>query len=140
MTIRLSLLALACVAANAVALAPAPVYRERPDHALLTRMLGKWEATGVFAKNNLTPIVIIAKDTWTFTCPENSPPGQGVKLPPRRIQMNSRRIPATLDLEPSEGSTLWTWGIVKLEGDRLIYCFRSGEGKEPVRPPTFPRD
>jgi uncharacterized protein (TIGR03067 family) len=131
---RRTLAAVAILAAS-LGFAPGPVYRERPDE-LLGKMLGKWEAQKAYAHNNVTPILVVGKDTWAFSCGEVA----GVEsptFPPWRSVLDSRSRPATIDLRTADGSGIWLRGIVKVEGDTLIFFYCVASKNDPTRPTSF---
>ena len=88
---------------------------------------------------NQTKILLHIRDnTWTYSKVTNGVQREFVNY---EFVLDATRTPPTLDLRYRlEGILLarpGTLGIIKLEGDTLIYCFVNGSNPNPIRPKQF---
>ena len=132
--ILLTLLAGVTTAGVGSAFAPAPVYREPPKPTLEQAMQGTWgRSANTKGKGNREMRLRIEGKTWTMN--PSAPGGAGRKGLAYEILLDSSRGPASLDLKhPTR--PVGMKGIVKVEGDRLIFCYvRTESGGD--RPKAF---
>lgn len=114
--------------------APAPVYRARPDKRTdLEKMQGAWVRVSLTidgkrheeAVGSVVPT--INGDTLSFAAPSDK----------WRLTLDATKNPKRLEsLQIVPANALGFMGIYKLEGDRLVVCWRSGK-TEADRPTDF---
>ena len=132
------------LATCAAAFAPAPVYKEPPQPArssLEKAMQGTWarEHPGRGGMAPARAMVVrrqhirIEGTSWKNFLP--SPRGGDRVGIPYEMHLDTRRDPPALDLKMAASARVMR-GIVKVEGDRLIFCYtRSAD--EADRPKAF---
>ena len=130
MNARLALsMPLLCLATCAAGFAPAPVYKEPPK---LARSSLEKAIQGTWGRGYSTARVHIEGKTWTNLSPLPKRAGRfsGVY----EIHLDTTRDPVALDLFRS-ASVRGRRGIVKIEGDRLIFVYTTSTREE--RPKAF---
>ena len=145
------------MAATSSAFAPAPVFREPPKPKvpeIFAAIQGTWDYTlnarMAFPRGGLvrTMRVRIQDDTWTYIYIANGVEREGAKF---RIVLDPKQSPPTLDLENTAAmnqprlvngrvAQFVMKGIVKVEGDTLMYCYVGGHDQNTTRPRQFEID
>jgi uncharacterized protein (TIGR03067 family) len=132
------------LATCAAAFAPAPVYKEPPKptrSSLEQAMQGTW-GRELLAKGKGGPPrgvggrrsrVRIEGTTWRTLL--SSPAGEERVGITYEMHLDARRDPPALDLKMPTSSRVMR-GIVKVEGDRLTFCYTRSENEED-RPKAF---
>ena len=122
----------------ATAFAPAPIYKEpvKPSvPSILTAMQGTWSITSSFqGKGRSRGQVRIRDKTWTMT--SSMAKGRERDVADYEILLDTSRNPVTLDLKRNLTSQVTMKGIVKVEGDRVLFCYTNTTSEE-ERPKAF---
>ena len=140
MTARLTLsIPLLFCATFAAGFAPAPVYKQppKPTYSSLQRaMQGTWSRSlNTKAKGPRASRIRIEGKIWTTRSPTPRA-GGGTGGIQYEIHLDISRTPPALDLVRTTTSRVMMRGIVKVDGDRLIFCYARG-GDEADRPKAF---
>ena len=134
----LSIPLLVVLTAFAMAFNPAPVYKEPPKpvaQAIVTAMQGTWSLSlGSQGKGKSRRRVVIRDKTWTM--PTSMAKGRERDGIDYEILLDTRRSPTTLDLKRNLTSQVTMKGIVKVEGDSIIFCYTNTVSEE-ERPKAF---
>ena len=133
----LSIPLLIVLATFAAAFAPAPVFKEpaKPSlPAIAKAMQGTWSvALNSKGKSNRLMRVRIQDKTWTNFSLSKGPARPAIAY---EILLETNRTPVALDLKPNTTSRVTMKGIVKIEENRLIFCYVSSDSEE-ERPKAF---
>ena len=138
LTLSLPLLFFATFAA---AFAPAPIYKQPPKAtytAFQRAMQGTWSRSlNSKAKGPRGARVRIDGKTWTNGTSGPKQKGEGGRGGiAYNILLDTSRDPVVLDLEAESTSRVRMRGIIKIEGERLIFCYTTSP-REEDRPKSF---
>jgi uncharacterized protein (TIGR03067 family) len=159
--IILALLALVGLTTISSAFAPAPVYREPPKPKtpdVYALMQGTWEIDqnvnaafkGRMAINRMRQQIRIQGTTWGYIFNNN---GTLIESTKYQIVLDPKASPATLDLKQSNQNLVFLGGmpgggvvmveqvvmkgIVRVDGDKLTFCYVNGYQQNAERPKQF---
>jgi uncharacterized protein (TIGR03067 family) len=138
--ILLTLLVGAAMTAAVSAFAPAPIFKEPPRPAVPAieqAMQGNWArfaSTKGRGKVGRQTLIRIRDKTWTTL--SKGPRGEVRVGATYEILLDTSHNPAVLDLKFPTSSVAMK-GIVKIEGDHLIFCYARTDSDD-ERPKAFP--